>query len=377
MAPPRVLAPLAVAGRVTLLVGPPKAGKSTTVAGVVAEASRAGVRCAIITLDEPIGDTLRRLVRFGAALMAIYVDDEVSENLTHELIDLDIHLVVVDHLHKIAEQDPDVSAGSQGDPVIWARIMSPFSDLARAHDFAVLLLDQSRRADGRWSGSAQKGGAVDIIAELQERDGALETVPRGRVPLPPLRIELDSDGKPQFLTLGAEQAPVVTQADERGRALLQLLADSEPEGLTSASWCKLSEIPRTTYHRLRRDILRRGLALSPGETRTARYRITDAGEASLVPEVPGGATGINGTPGGDGAIGTTPLRGVVPGTSPESGTLGNTLVPPAPVAPGTSLNRIGPPSGAGVPTCASGTNGTTGTAEHNLQREAARLGDAP
>lgn len=318
MEPPEMIAPpCGVAGRVALLTFGPKGGKSSTLCAMIAEASRAGVRGAILGLDEAKADTLQRLVRYGAVLELVYLDDvfEPAE-LEEQLATLDIDLLGVDHLGKLAEGHPDFRAGSQGDPLLWGRLVSPFTTLARAQNLAVILLDQARKSDGTYSGSTAKAGSVDLLVELQARDGGLEATPKGRVQLPAFRVELDADNIPRFSGAAVSAAP--DAPDGRARELLQFLSDSEPEGLTSSGWEKVSGFPKTSYNRNRKALLRDGLALSPAETRGGRYRITDKGETSLlVPLVPLGAIGTNGTLGRIGAIGTTTLKSVVPGTSQD------------------------------------------------------------
>ncbi len=322
MKPPRMLAVGCVVGRTSLWTLGPKGGKSTTAAGVVRDASQAGVRCGVLCLDEALADTLQRLNRFEARLERIYLDDQFHpETLEVDVVELGIELLVVDHLGKIAEGHPEFGAGSQGDPVLWGRLMAPFTMLARTHDVAVVLLDQARRSDGKWAGSVAKGGGVDLIVELSEKDGGLEATPRGRVALPPFRVELDAEGRPQFSGAAIAIETPASATDERGQALLRLLSDSEPEGLTSSAWEKVSGLPKTTYHRSRKALLRAGLALSPADTRSRRYRITEQGEAALeVPEVPTSATGTTGTAGRNGATGAKPyVIGLARGTSPAPG----------------------------------------------------------
>jgi hypothetical protein len=320
MEPPRILArPLAVLGFVILLVMTPKGGKSTTAAAQIAEASRRGIRCALITIDEALPVALRRLAGFGADLANVYLDDRWEPaTLAEQIRSLEIEILVLDHLGTLAELNPDFGAGSQGDPVLWGRLVQPFMELARELNVAVILIDQGRRSDGKWGGSVGKGGKVDVLVELESKDGGLEATPRGRVPLPRFRVELDANGIPRF----SEAAVAVAGAalgptNEKRRALLQVLADSAPEGLTSSGWMKVSGFPKETYNRNRRALVRDGLALSPAETRSRYYRITEKGELSLkVPEVPLGTTGTTVPLGSDGTRGTSPyVIGLVHGTS--------------------------------------------------------------
>jgi hypothetical protein len=286
--PPVLVPPVGVEGRTTLLTLGPKGGKSTTVAGMLRDGSRRGIPVGLITLDEALPDSLQRLARFGADLPQCYFDDTFDpDNLTRQIQTLGIRFLAIDHLGVLAEQHPDFGAGSQGDSVLWGRLVSPFATLARDLNVAVVLLDQARRSDGKWSGSVGKGGAVDIIAELEPHEGGLIATPKGRVVLPPFRVDLDADGAPIFSAHGpGEPRPSSTEASgalhENARKMLELLGEAEPEGFTSSGWRKVAELSPTTYHRARRLLLRQGLALDPSQTRSTRYRITEVGERALL-----------------------------------------------------------------------------------------------
>ena len=303
--PALVASPCAVAGRVTLLTLGPKGGKSTTACAMLAEASRQGVRSGLIQVDEAIPDSLQRLIRFGTNLERVYIAEVYDPTATaEELAAIGADFLVVDHLGKIAALEPDYVPGLAYDPIIWGRIIARFTLLARDQGVAIVLLDQAKR-DGKWSGIGEKGGGVDIIAEMEAKDGGLEATPRGRVPLPPFRVELGPDGIPAFSSPGSGSGDRARTEDfgqlrARSRKLLQTLADSEPEGLASSTWWKLAAIPsRTTFNRARRQLLLDGLCLDPSVTKTRRYRVTDKGEASLttpdVPHVPSSTNGTSGT----------------------------------------------------------------------------------
>lgn len=335
MEPPAVLVPpIGIEGRVVLLTLGPKAGKSTTAAGLLAAGSRLGIRCGLLTLDEALADSLQRIQRFTPAPDGIYLSDRWDPaTLGEEVAQLGLQLLILDHLGKLAEMSPEFGAGSQGDPLLWGRLVSPFTTLAREQNLAVVLLDQARKSDGAYAGSTAKAGSVDLLCEMQLKDGGLACSPKGRVFLPPFRVDLDPEGVPRF-SGGAAATP-----DDRGgpdgheREILQLLSDSEPEGLTSTAWLKMSGLPKMTFNRRRKALLRTGLALSPEHTRGGRYRITEKGETSLsVPSVPLGTTGTTGTMGRVGTIGTKPLKGLVRGTSHEADHDSDGLVPMVPTA---------------------------------------------
>ncbi|MFN0177174.1 MAG: hypothetical protein ACKVZ0_00105 [Gemmatimonadales bacterium] len=285
MAPPKLLvAPCVVAGHSHLVTLGPKQGKSTTVSGLVARASRDGIRCGILTVDESTATTLQRLIRCEADLSVVYLSDrwDPDSDLAAEVAALELAFLAVDHLGKLVEQHPDFGVGTQGDSVLYGRLVAPFTTLARDHNVAVWLLDQARKTDGKYAGPVAKAGSVDVLIELEAKDGGLVATPRGRVPLPPFRIDLDDDGIPTFTAegdgAGDRTAPVAIASH---RKLLVVLADAEPEGLTSSAWLRLSELPETSYNRGRRALLREGLVLGPDATRTKRYRVTEKGETRL------------------------------------------------------------------------------------------------
>lgn len=325
MRPPEVLVqPCVVAGYSHLLVLLPKKGKSTTAGGLAAEATRQGVRTAVLTLDESMGTTLQRLVKFGADLSLLYLRDKFDPvvdgpTFAHDVVSIGIELLVVDHLMKIAERHPDFGPNSHGDNLIWGRVMAPLTAVARDHGVGVVLLDQARKSDGGYSGPAAKAGSVDLLIELEPKDGGLRGAPAGRAWLPAFRIDLDAEKRPVF---SLEDDTTEREADaadlgDKAALLLRLLSDAEPEGLTSTAWRKLAEIPTTTYHRARKRLIAEGLILDPSHTRTPRYRITDKGEASLgdVPQVPRYYRGTSGSS----TTGAKPLIAVGP-VPPEDGT---------------------------------------------------------
>lgn len=240
MEPPELLVPpIGIAGRVVLMTLPPKGGKSTTAAGLLAEGSRRGVRGGLITLDESRADSLQRLARCGGVMerlmMADYFDPEelVAEVGIHGL-----QFLVLDHLGKLAELNADFGAGSQGDPVLWGRLVAPFATLARDTGLAVILLDQARKSDGAYGGSVAKAGSVDVLAELRADDDGLVCVPRGRVPVAPFRVTLDEEDRPVF-GKATDPAPARPSAvsERHQKVVLAALARAEgQEGLTATQW---------------------------------------------------------------------------------------------------------------------------------------------
>jgi hypothetical protein len=285
MEPPAVLVPpIGVAGRVALLTLGPKEGKSTTAAGMVVQASKSGVKSGLITLDEALPDTLQRLERFDAVLEQVYLDDEWdATSLEEQVTLLGLQFLALDHLGKLAERHPEFGPGSQGDPLLWGRMVSPFTALAREHDVAVLLIDQARKSDGKYAGSVAKAGSVDILCELKPTIGGLAGEPKGRIALPPFCIELDAHGCPVFT--GAEAASRKGRGDAIREAdkleVLAALQSAEPEGLRSAQWQTLARerthIARSTFFEVRRSLCNEGFASYASRI----YRVSPSGEKWL------------------------------------------------------------------------------------------------
>jgi len=291
MEPPAIpIPPFAVAGRVTLLTLGPKGGKSTTAAGLIALGTADfEVACGLLTLDEALPDSLQRLARFGANLDLVFVADTLDPaTLEEEVAAQGIQVLVVDHLGKLAEAAPEFGANSQGDPILWARLMSPFTRLAREADLAIVLLDQSRRSDNAYAGSVHKAGGVDLLCELHPKDGGLACTPRGRVALPPFRVDLDPTGKPQFTTTAArDPAPArqrsrLTEAHRLG--VLRVLRNAEPDGLKAAQWARMVKedlgLGTSAFYEARRALYDGGLASHASRL----YHVTPTGERRLAEE---------------------------------------------------------------------------------------------
>jgi hypothetical protein len=262
MRPPEVVVPpVGVAGRVTLLSLGPKQGKTTTACGMIAEASTRGIRCGMVQLDEALADTVQRLRRFEADLGSVWLGDAHDADLGSEVRAHDIEFLAIDHLSKIAERHPGFGAGSQGDPLLWGQLVAPFCGIAREQGTSILLLDQARRSDNKYTGSFAKAAGVDVLCEVHPRDGALTCTPGGRIYLPPFTVTLIA-GKPTFSEVGvAGRGDRISEA-ELAEALL-LLQSAEPEGFKSTPWshlvCDQLKVSPRTYYRIRRTLYTEGL----------------------------------------------------------------------------------------------------------------------
>lgn len=330
--PPRALLPrLAWQGRTTLLSGAEKAGKSEFVSQEISAGTRRDVflgdECGLITclwlcLDEPEEDLVRRLMALGADPHRIAIRTTRPENPVHlaELMrETGANVTVVDSLMSFVSGL--VTRG--GDAAEWTPHLKGLTAVARSAGAAMIWLHHANKATGNYRDSSAIGAEADMILEFQPHqhgDTVRKIRVRGRLPLRDFDLDF-VDGR--YVLAGEASAnPAPGKATEHTRTLLELLSDAEPEGFTSSGWMKAADLPKTSYNRARRRLLREGLAIGPEDTRTNKYRITEAGERALM--VPG-ARGANevprnlGTTGLDGAKGATPMvmggTGTRPGTS--------------------------------------------------------------
>jgi hypothetical protein len=174
--PPQPLVPrLAWQGRVTLLAGREKDGKSTLASAAAAAVSRGAVflegpalqgAVLYLALEEHESDVARRLCRFGADPAAVFLAD----HLDHPLEDLEkaaaLHrpaLIVVDTLAAFAGDDIEDPGNSSS----WTLLMARLVRIARVHGAAILLLHHARKSDGTYRDSTAIGAAVDVLLELR------------------------------------------------------------------------------------------------------------------------------------------------------------------------------------------------------------------
>lgn len=180
--PEQVIPHLAIEGRVTLLSGREKIGKSTLVAQMIASASRGeevfGValdmprRTLVYSLDEPLGDTVRRLDRMGAAQDGIVINAVPrtwSETLDALESDLDsfqnIGAVVIDNLSRVlAATGVNPNQAHEVEP-----IMARYVDFFHRNNVAGILLYHTGKGGKEYRGSTSIGATVDDILTLRRR----------------------------------------------------------------------------------------------------------------------------------------------------------------------------------------------------------------
>jgi hypothetical protein len=186
--PPEIVIPhLAVEGRVSLLSGREKIGKSTLAACVVASASRGddvlGVplvqsdTCLWYALDEPVADTVRRFDVLGADIDEIIINDlprtaaELLSALEKDLAgNPEVDVVVVDNLSRVfAMSGVDPNSSREAEPVL-ARIVDVFHQL----NVSAVLLYHTGKGGREYRGSTAIGATVDEVLTLRKRGLAEE-----------------------------------------------------------------------------------------------------------------------------------------------------------------------------------------------------------
>ncbi len=184
---PQVVLPyVAVEGRVTLFSGREKIGKSSLVGGAVAQASRGDpvlgtpvlgmVKSLVYSIDELVGDTVRRFAMSGGDMEMIVINDRprtVAELIAHAIVDIKTHdpdLVVVDTLSRVLDNSGvDRNVAKDVGPA-----MNRIVDLL--HDSAVsgALLYHTGKAGREYSGNTAIGATVDEILTLRRRGSSDE-----------------------------------------------------------------------------------------------------------------------------------------------------------------------------------------------------------
>jgi putative DNA primase/helicase len=207
MRPPMAVVPRIVwGGRLTLLAGLYKIGKST-LTGCLAKCVSLGLpfldveTCRegdvlLVGLEEWIGDPARRLHQFGAHPDRVTIVDRLFADPKNRLAELKDHIDAVKPLLVIVDSLIKFGSGliqNENDAAQMEAVVGPLADLTHDYpDMGVLLTMHARRSDGRARGSGAIMGAADVICELTQPQETALTRPMlrrmlsvGRVPIPP------------------------------------------------------------------------------------------------------------------------------------------------------------------------------------------------
>jgi len=280
LVPPEPLAPpLAYKGRVTLLAAPPKKGKSTLLGHSLAAASRAGLRCGLLTLDEALGETVARLIRFGADPDRIFLTDQRPSDLP-AWVDATggLDVLAIDALQHFA---PTVKSG---DAAGWTAVFAPVKAVARTRGCAVVVLHHTRRSDDQYRDSSAIGAEPDLIIEMKPRGTERVATCQGRFRAAGFTVSLDADERVIVSTDSARPQATGDAPLDLQITILRLLQSAEPEGLRAAQWQRLAEeearISRPAFYRARRALHLAGALLYASRL----YRVSPSGSRLLARE---------------------------------------------------------------------------------------------
>lgn len=202
---------LAWAGRLIVLAGKHKTGKSTLAGALTATASwgtdlfgpeemvRPAQSVLYLSLEEP-EDHLRQRLLYDCGIntrnvvINSYPSGSAIDSLMRTAAQIQPSLVVVDSLTSLATRsglEPTADAS-------WARVMNALVNLAHGHGIGVFVLHHGRRSDGRYRGSSAIGDAADMLLEMlpgeNETERRIEAL--GRWHLSDYTIALERDEPP-------------------------------------------------------------------------------------------------------------------------------------------------------------------------------------
>jgi hypothetical protein len=209
---PRAVVPyLAYEGRVTLLAGPDKSGKSTLAAQAAASKTR-GIdflgqptspgKVLVIAPDESLGDTVRRLADFKADPSRVKMLTRPTPGLLEEveaiIREWQPDFIIIDSLQAVARHVLG-EAPQSGDASAWSEIMRPLADIAHAHGVAILVLHHVRKSDGEARDSSEILAAVDGTLTMRLPRSADDRrtrriTGRARWPIDPFTVALRGEG---------------------------------------------------------------------------------------------------------------------------------------------------------------------------------------
>jgi hypothetical protein len=212
LAPPEAVVPrIAYRGRLTILAGPDKSGKSTLMGHAIAAVTRGehflGLPCKpgsvmLLGLEEHPDDAARRLKDLKTDAKFVHMVLSPPPDLyalTDEWLSAcQAELIVVDSLIEYARVTLG-DAPADGDNSGWASVMRPLVALARGHNCAIVVLHHVRRADGKYRGSSEIAAAADLLLELSlpnkgQSPNARNIKGRGRWQADPFTVALE-DGR--------------------------------------------------------------------------------------------------------------------------------------------------------------------------------------
>lgn len=195
--PEVVVANFAWRGRISLISGEEKSGKTTLAASHAASVSKKGETVLWLALEGNIDDLAFHLVHhFGCDPSRIILVDRLPnglDSLAEAITRTHPTLVVVDSLSALAEGIvEDFKGGSEE----WTKFLNRLGRIVRDADTACELIHHVRKSDGKYRDSTAIGAGVDAILTMSEKEGARSTVrffkrPRARWTLEPFAVRFE------------------------------------------------------------------------------------------------------------------------------------------------------------------------------------------
>jgi len=272
--PPQPVVPrIAWRGRVSLLAGREKEGKSTLASAAAAAVTRGAAflegpalqgDVLYLALEEHESDVATRLSRFGADPARIFVAVQLerpSEDLEKAAAEHRPVLIVVDTLAAFVGGDIE----DPGNSSAWTPLMARLVRIARDHDSAVLLLHHARKSDGTYRDSTAIGAAVDVLLEIrldQQDPNARHLKARGRFEVPDTSVCLTSNG----FSLASGGASL----EDRALAFVQSNPGCSLRQVVNGVAGRDSDISDTVH-----ALLDRGGLVNTGSSRALALRVAD------------------------------------------------------------------------------------------------------
>ncbi|MCE2942180.1 MAG: AAA family ATPase [Gemmatimonadota bacterium] len=282
-APPvPLVAPVLYRGRVTLLAGREKIGKSTLAGALIAavsagrallEATPTPEPVLVYSLDEPLGDTTRRLTALGADPRRVTVCTErpTPAEVAARLAEHPAALVAFDTLNELLP-GADLKDAAQILPTLRGLV-----SVLRDHGAAGLILAHAGKTTGTYLGAVQLGGVVDAPLVLRDYRTAADTL--GTPPAD------DDDTGP------ADDGRRILEGRTRwgGKLRLRLVSDGLTYRLGDAPAPLPTRVLRTLYEAiepLTLDALTRALGVRAADVRDAVKTLKGQGAVRHDPRQP-------------------------------------------------------------------------------------------
>lgn len=191
---------LAVPGRLTIIHGAPKSGKTTGVMALAAAATRGEVpnaerrmprKVMIVQLEETPHETVAKFEAYRADLQnGIIVPHLPGEKIAALENEITVHrpdIVIIDSLSRVLRSVPESS------PERMTAALEPLQELARRFGNAILLLHHANK-QGAMRGSTAIAAVADVLCEVSARHDQRITTFRAQGRIKPVTFSLRANG---------------------------------------------------------------------------------------------------------------------------------------------------------------------------------------